>query len=814
MQQAEALELFTNVLRRDLVPAEKAPALQLAGAVGFLPLALNLAAMRVRSGMWTWEQLTKALRQEIARLDGLAGARRLLAKQTGLEASLLLSLRYLQSNYKKATQLFAWFGVLPEDVLLNPSMMGTIWQMDKREAADHLELFWAEALLLTTSPGYRLHDLFHDMAQRLLTISPPEGIGISLPEAHKRLLENYNKLLPSSAESRVTWPALKSDGYIHEHLVWHMEKASQASLIEALLKAEGTGEQNAWYETREGLGQTAGYIEDIRRAWRLVQEHSHQSRQWDKPISTLGLEIRYVLMLTSLNSLAANIPIPLIANLVKYEVWKPIVGLTYIIQIPASKTRSKGLISIAPYLAADQLQEALIVAQEIEDPSCRAQALSAIAPYFSDFQKRLQVLQQALTVARRIKEPSYRARTLSAIAPHLTIDQLQEALIATREIKEASARTRAQSSIVSSLATAGKVHEAMAITREIENLSSRAQVMSAIAPYLNDDQLQETLTAAQEIKVPYYRARALSIVGSHLNDDQKRLQILQEALVLIRKIKNSSSYARALSTISPHLNDDQLQQVLAAAREIKEPSFHAQVMSTLAPHLNDDQERLQILQEALVITRKITDSSSYARTLSTISPHLTVNQLQEALAATREIQEPSSRDQALSGIASSLTKAGKIQEALTIAQEIENTYFHDLVLSGIAPSLATAGKVQEALIVAREIPDPSSRTKAISAIVSSLATAGKIQEALTVAREIENTSSRAKALNDIAPNLHKASIKQFYLLWSDLLKIAVVYTREDMLSLLSHLPLVLILQGGEEAMNEVIQALRDVTRWW
>jgi len=62
------------------------------------------------------------------------------------------------------------------------------------------------------------------------------------------------------------------DGYIQSHLVWHLGQAGHGHDVNALLHEETPEGQNGWYEAREQLGQTAGYLEDVRTAWRLAEE--------------------------------------------------------------------------------------------------------------------------------------------------------------------------------------------------------------------------------------------------------------------------------------------------------------------------------------------------------------------------------------------------------------------------------------------------------------------------------------------------------------------------------------------------------------
>lgn len=186
LNSEQSLQLFETYLQRSLNRneregkegrEERADALALADAVGHLPLALNLAVARVSNGSVTWRELAEALQGEVARLEVLEGEERLLSAQTSLEASLLLTLRALQTRDESATEHYGWFGVLPEDVLITPPMMATIWLAELHEASEQLERFRKESLLLSAPsltiagqeyPCYRLHDLFHHMAQRLL----------------------------------------------------------------------------------------------------------------------------------------------------------------------------------------------------------------------------------------------------------------------------------------------------------------------------------------------------------------------------------------------------------------------------------------------------------------------------------------------------------------------------------------------------------------------------------------------------------------------------------------------------------------------
>ena len=100
-----------------------------------------------------------------------------------------------------------------------------------------LKLFRDNALLLPAPPvvigekswsSYRLHDLLHDIARKLLVTDQPQGLGLPLPEAHAVLLDRYKQLTRSDL-----WHTLPDDGYIHTYVTWHFQQAGQAEQLSA-----------------------------------------------------------------------------------------------------------------------------------------------------------------------------------------------------------------------------------------------------------------------------------------------------------------------------------------------------------------------------------------------------------------------------------------------------------------------------------------------------------------------------------------------------------------------------------------------------
>ena len=125
------------------------------------------------------------------------------------------------------------------------------------------------------------------------------GLGIGLAEAHGIFLEKYRRLTDN-----YLWHTLPDDGYIHQHLVWHFERAGMIGDIHGLLGEESKSGANGWYETCDGLGRMGIFITDVARAWELGEV------DWDEGrlAQVVGWQCRYALITASINSLAANLP--------------------------------------------------------------------------------------------------------------------------------------------------------------------------------------------------------------------------------------------------------------------------------------------------------------------------------------------------------------------------------------------------------------------------------------------------------------------------------------------------------------------------
>lgn len=417
MDPEQALTLLAARLGRPIVGEERGAAEELAALVGHLPLALDLVAARIASGV-PWHGLRDALTREVARLELLDGARQRRQGHARLEATFALSLDALRTEDPDALKAFAWLGVLQEDAAISAPMAASLWEIDVQEADALLTMLADDALLLEGSTidigakvwtSYRMHDLLHDVARRVLVAAAPLGLGVGLDEAHRALLRRY-----TARTRQKKWSNLPFDGYIHHHLAWHMEQAGEVDGIFGLLLEADDNGQNGWYRARERLDQLAGYVDDVLRAWRLTDAALHSS-----PPTTVTRKILCALLIATLNSLADNIPPALLDALVERGVWQPARALTFARRMPEPQRRASAIAAVARTVPEPQrgrlFDEALAVVRSLHGERARAEALASLAALLPE-ERRTAIYAEAVAGTHGLHSAHARAEALVALA--------------------------------------------------------------------------------------------------------------------------------------------------------------------------------------------------------------------------------------------------------------------------------------------------------------------------------------------------------------------------------------------------------------
>ncbi len=774
MSPAQTLQLLATRMGRPIHDEERRDALRLAEAVGFLPLALELAAARVARGT-PWSALRHALEDEVAQLEALEAPRRRRREQSQVEASFHLSLKALQADDEETRQAFIWLGILPEDAPISAPMAATIWQITEAKAADTLELLWNDALLLPGPtiwignrqwPSYRLHDLLRDIARRLLTTPSPNGLGWSLPAVHATLIERYRQRSQNGQ-----WHTLPHDGYIHANLVWHLEQAGQVDQIHALLNEETATGRNGWYQIKEQLGQTAGYLADVTQAERLLHQQNLP------PSKIIGMQIRYALMLASLNSLARNLPLTMLIALVEKKLWSPAQGLAYACQLLNPEQQARALIELSVYQSPGAreitVQKAIQVATEISDAWLQTETLIDLAQRLAELNQPV----NALSTAREIVSDRWQAEVLTRLIPHTPHHLLEQILAAARNIQDEEYRVEVLSELAPRLPHAARIEvlqEALTAAQTMDDEERQADLLAKLAPHLPQDLLLQALSLAQAIEWEGAKAELLADLAHYLPEPFCQ-QTLAEALVVAKKIQFDELRGQILVKMAPHLPEKLITKAVANAWLIKSSKTRAKTLAQLAPYLpNDTKEKAN--HEILTVVENTQNYVQQVMVVLALAPYLPPEPknrvLYTALKSLKMIPQHWKRVELLGMLVPHLSLQ-LLSDAQEITKNIQDSEGHGTTLSLIAVRMAECHNLTGAVTIARTIPNKWLRAKALTALAPYLSEETRrvtINEAKEIALTIDNAVERAAALTGLAPQLaqmgcHAAALEAIQNIW-------------------------------------------------
>ncbi|MDX2480185.1 MAG: hypothetical protein QNK24_07600, partial [Desulfuromusa sp.] len=365
-----------------------------------------------------------------------------------------------------------------------------------------------------------------------------------------------------------------SDQVVHlteyelRHLAEHLEASGRVEELHRLLALETSEQQNLWYEEKNAFGDAAGFVADVVRAWQLADK-TYCKHNDELSGRIIGLQIRYALILASINSFAINVPAELVPSLVVNGIWIPEQALAYVHQIPHLNQQSATLIELAPHLPQSLVIEEITRVYGISDEKLRVKTLSGLIPCLPDNQY-YSALEELLSILQQSSDDALQRDVLERLAPNLPKTYLEQAL---------------------------------AIARGIDTLGIRMEALRSIAPYLPEPERsqvwKEALADWDALSNSKYRTDTIAELAPHLPSP-----LLKNSLRKAKKILDNDWWKKVFAEISPFLSPPRLQEALIDAREIRSHSLRAEALIALAPHL-PERERLSVLKNTLVAVKKI-----------------------------------------------------------------------------------------------------------------------------------------------------------------------------------------------------------------
>jgi hypothetical protein len=457
------------------------------------------------------------------------------------------------------------------------------------------------------------YEIYHASFRELLTAhhgrpgpdQPSEAAALAdelaqaATSAHSRVADSY---LTRFGGLDNGLPLLASDpgrggtdgGYPLRHLARHLQHAGRSADLHRLLTAEQPASEgrcvNVWFAAHDHADCTNSYLDDLARAASDSAPATGQSREHRQQTATLGTQIHYALMASSIISRTSSIPTELLEQIVRTGLWSPARGLDHARRLTNPRSRFDALITLHQHLPPNEhsavLTEALAAATAIPDDDARADALTGLARHLPAADQPA-VLAQALAAATAITDDYHRAQALGRLAPHLPAAD-QPAVLA----------------------------QALTAATAITNSEGRKQALAVLAPHLPADLLADALAAATAITSNDARAQALAVLARHLPAADQPAVLAQ---ALATAITNDYIRAQMLAGLAPHLPPELIPQALAAApRTMADPLTavlkRACQVFLLLPDKN--REWLELLKDSL----NGTDRTTCLKVIKAVTP--------------------------------------------------------------------------------------------------------------------------------------------------------------------------------------------------
>jgi hypothetical protein len=656
-------------------------------------------------------------------------------------------------------------------------------------------------------------------------------------QAHGRIAEYY---LDAWGGLRAGLPGLQESAkrdidsqYGLRHLATHLAGAERADDLHSLLRVERhchydepftrphwqgwldrlrrirrvrthNWSENIWYLAHEHVGDTSSYLNDVNRAWRFAEETSQREIEQGKLAGGLGLETRYALLIASVNSLAGNIPPPLLAALVEKKVWSEAEGLAYARQVPNLGHRTKALAGLAPYLSGSKkkqaLSEVLAAAQAIQSLHSRAQMLTELLPNLPE-SLREPAARQALAGLPDADGSSEGATTRKFLIPEWMLElrrgmeeseleRFRDELLAELdplkpkgmllvksgfliELPDESPRALVLARLVAYLPEPLKtetLRQALESLSAIESTRVRTRVFEELSPHLPATLRQQAIEAARTIGKKPSRVVAVTKLARHFPESLMNECLREELAVLKDQFwSDLDSKVEALGILAPHLPGPLIEEALTVARSIHSPGNRADALAKLVPYLPDSL-REGALTETLAVARWTRQGYAKAGDGEAFMSLMSSPQLREMFGADQASELYPRQVRLMVEVIPHLSQPLKgevLREALErVARAIKIWAARSIALVTRVPSLspATRDETLEQLVrVKKGLQDTCELACHLARMSSSLPESERdnaLQRVLEAVGVIRLSSERARAITALAPHLPEASLQK------------------------------------------------------
>jgi len=579
-----------------------------------------------------------------------------------------------------------------------------------------------------------------------------------------------------------------SDYDLH-NLVAHYGEARRGDVVHRLLELPTNAGRNGWYEAQLERADTDAYLADVARAWELAAE-----------TQDVGLEVRYALITSTLNSRAQNVPPELAVAALTQGLWSERRTVAFVRQLQDPAARAGALAAVAPHV--DETLRDEVLTDLLSAMAAAASEGTLSAAMFSALPDELPepVVDQVLELARSLRELDARATALRVTALRLSEparnDAFRAALAAVRDIPPGATHLNAMTGLLPELPddlrpdaasnalkaalerapaelapprlavlmvlapqlSEAELEAALKLVRSLTSWEERVDAVDAIAAHLPAPLLGDAVERARSARSNPERAATLAVLALH-HPEPVRRELQGDALAFARAIPVHQGRAKALARLVGSLHGSDRSTVVDETLEALrgQPYETAGILVQLAPHLSDPQ-----FEAALALVRTSLEPGGRTEVLAAFwqhaPSHLKRSVLLRRLAAARAEDHEPFRIEALATLLPLLSPAARMRaarEALEAARSLESGTFRAGELAALAPHVPEA-LLSEAIEAAETIGDHGPRSLLLLALARDVALPLEpevLREAIAVARERQNFRERVPILVALGPHL-------------------------------------------------------------
>jgi putative ubiquitin-RnfH superfamily antitoxin RatB of RatAB toxin-antitoxin module len=470
--------------------------------------------------------------------------------------------------------------------------------------------------------------------------------------------------------------------------------------------------------------------------------------------------------------------------------------------IEDAEKRARALSAIAVETAkVGMFEQALKVAEEIKEVDNRVEVLVVIVEEMLG----LEMFEQSLKIVERIEDTRYLEKLLEKIVKEMIKTKAQEKTLWQQILKVVEKVVLEQNcieileTILKEITEIKIINQILKISKKIRWKDKQAKTLGKIAGKMAKTGIEKqakavfakALKVAEEIRWKRGRAEALGAIAEELMKvgmEKQAKEVFEKALRAAEGIEGAWERSSALRKIAGGMVRAGMverakvvfNQALKVAEEIKGVRQWARASEEIAVEM----AKAGMFEQALKVAEGIKDVRDRAKALRAIVEEIKKAGVQEeilwqqTLEVVEGIASSGERSEALRAIAVEMAKTGMFGQALRVTEEIEEARLRSLVLREIAVEMVKAGMEErakevfdQALKVTEGIEEAWQRAEALREIAEEMARAGMFDRALKVAEGIARSGERSKALRAIAVEMARVRVQE-KTLWQQALKLA------------------------------------------